>query len=385
MSGVSVDHIVSIIIFLAAIMLFVGLFGQIVQPAVTYQQNQAVSTKCSDLLDNMLLNPGSPSNWGQESSAPTSFGVQDPEFTEYQLSAFSLMRLSSVTGNLVEYDNLYYNELTSGPGAFLLTPTAQALNYSAALALLGINNAYGFQLSLTPDINVTIADITANQAGAPLNLTISAMGTGFPFAGASINYCLIIVTLGQNAAQYPSYTIQNGVLTTNPQGVAYKTFNSVTDDANQVYAFIAYTQLDGLEGVGYFTHDTITNQNVVPIVQDMGSHAVVLAHNYDLNNSGLAGSSLEYNATFVMSAEDNTLSELSLGSSSSPGLVGTVTSGVVNPYSNFDANKHNWYFDNYLSSQLHYGRCGNDALGHKFSCFSSNLWGKPSAADVGCN
>ncbi len=214
----------------------------------------------------------------------------------------------------------------------MLTPTAQALNYSAALALLGINNIYGFQLSLTPDINVTIADITANQAGAPLNLTISAMGTGFPFAGASINYCLIIVTLGQNAAQYPSYTIQNGVLTTNPQGVAYKTFNSVTDDANQVYAFIAYTQLDGLEGVGYFTHDTITNQNVVPIVQDMGSRAVVLAHNYDLNNSGLAGSSLEYNATFVMSAVDNTLNELSLGSSSTPGLVGTVTSGVVDPF-----------------------------------------------------
>ena len=104
MSGVSIDHIVSIIIFLAAILLFVGLFGQMVQPAITYQQNQAVATKCSDLLDTMLLNPGSPSNWGQENSIPTGFGVQDPEFTEYQLSAFSLMRLSSATGNLVEYD-----------------------------------------------------------------------------------------------------------------------------------------------------------------------------------------------------------------------------------------------------------------------------------------
>ena len=160
MSGVSIDHIVSIIIFLAAILLFVGLFGQIVQPAITYQQNQAVATKCSDLLDNMLLNPGSPSNWGKENSAPTSFGVQDPEFTQYQLSAFSLMRLSSATGNLVEYDkttpNIYYNELTSGSGAFLLTPNAQALNYSTALTLLGINGTYGFQLTLTPDITVSI-------------------------------------------------------------------------------------------------------------------------------------------------------------------------------------------------------------------------------------
>src|SRR5208283_4444593 len=189
MSGISVDHIVSIIIFLAAILLFVGLFGQMVQPAVTYQQNQAVATKCSDLLDTMLLNPGSPSNWGQENSAPTSFGVQNPEFTEYQLSAFSLMRLSSVTGNLVEYDktnpNIFYTEQTSGNGAFLLTPNAQALNYSTAMTLLGINDTYGFQLTLTPDINVTIADTTANQVGAPLSLSISALGTGFPFAEAT--------------------------------------------------------------------------------------------------------------------------------------------------------------------------------------------------------
>ena len=240
MSGVSIDHIISIIVFLAAIMLFVGLFGQIVQPALTYQQNQAVATKCSDLLDNMLLNPGSPSNWGQENSTPTFFGVQNPEFTEYQLSAFSLMRLSSATGNLVELDKTipetYYNEQTSGFGTFLLTPNAYALNYSTAQTLLGINNTYGFQLTLTPDITVSIADVTANQAGSPLSFSINAMGTGFPFAGASINYCLITVTTG---GQFPSYAIQNGANTTDSQGTAYASFPSVADGANQIYTFIA--------------------------------------------------------------------------------------------------------------------------------------------------
>ena len=340
MSGVSVDHIVSIIIFLAAIMLFVGLFGQIVQPAVTYQQNQAVSTKCSDLLDNMLLNPGSPSNWGQENSAPTSFGVQDPEFTQYQLSAFSLMRLSPATGNFIEYDkttpNIYYNELTSGPGTFLLTPTAQALNYSAALSLLGINDIYGFQLTLTPDI---IVSITQQIKLAPLELSVSAAGAGFPFANATINYCLIISDLRSNCAQYPSYTIQTGVASTDQQGMAiqgannYLSFSNV-QNPDQVYAFIAYAQLDGIVGVGYLTHDTSPNadQYVVPIVQDIGSQAVALANNYDLNDSGPAGSSLQYNATFVISTEDYALSELSLGSSDSIGLVGTVTSGAGNPY-----------------------------------------------------
>jgi len=317
-------------------MLFVGLFGQIVQPAITYQQNRAVATKCSDLLDNMLLNPGSPSNWGQENSTPTSFGVQDPEFTQYQMSAFSLMRLGSATGNLVEYDktpNMYYNSITAGFGASLLTPNAQALNYSTALTLLGINSTYGFQLTLTPDITVSITDITANQAGSPLNLSISATGTGFPFAEASINYCLILVTLPLTDAQYPSYTIQNGIATTNQQGMAYVAFPTVTDP-NQVYAFIVYAHLAGIVGVGYHTRvsSLSTDQYVVPIVQDMASQEVALAHNYDLNNSGPAGFSLKYNATFVISKQDYTLSELSLGSPNSQGIVGTVTSGIGNPY-----------------------------------------------------
>jgi hypothetical protein len=332
LAGVSVDHIISIIVFLVAIVLFVSLFGQMVQPALTYQQNKAVATKCSDLLDNMLLNPGSPSNWGQENSAPTSFGLQNPEFTEYESSAFSLMRLNPATGNIVEYSktalNVYYNELTSGSGTFLFTPAAQALNYSTAQTLLGINGTYGFQLTLTPDISVTVTDTTASQAGSPLHLSISVMGTGFPFVDATINYCLILVSLPSSGSQYPSYTILNGVNSTNQQGMAYETFPSVTNDANQVYAFVAYAQLNGIVGVGYFVHDTITAQSVVPLVQNMGSQTVALANSYDLNNSGPAGSSLKYNATFVISKTDYTLNELSLGSSNS---TGTVISGVGNP------------------------------------------------------
>ncbi len=112
---------VSIIIFLAAILLFVGLFGQTIQTAVIYQQHQAIATKCSDLLDEIMLNPGSPNYWGQSDSAPSSFGVQDPEFTEYRLSAFSLMRLGASTGDLVEYDktpNTMYTRVTAGAERF---------------------------------------------------------------------------------------------------------------------------------------------------------------------------------------------------------------------------------------------------------------------------
>ena len=90
------------------------------------------------------------------------------------------MRLTSSTGNVVEYDktspNIYYNNVSLGFGASLLIPNTQALNYSSAATLLGINNTYGFQLALTPDITVSISE---NQACSPLSLSITASGTGF--------------------------------------------------------------------------------------------------------------------------------------------------------------------------------------------------------------
>jgi hypothetical protein len=82
MAGATIDHIVSTIIFLAAIVLFISLFGQTVQTALIYQQHRSTASKCSDLIDNMLLNPGSPIRWGQTNNAPTGFGLQDPEFTQ---------------------------------------------------------------------------------------------------------------------------------------------------------------------------------------------------------------------------------------------------------------------------------------------------------------
>ncbi len=335
MAGVAIDHIVSIIIFLAAILLFVGLFSQTAQTAVIYQQHQGVATKCSDLLDNMLLSPGSPSYWGQSNSTLASFGVQDPEFTQYELSSFSLMRLQAA-GDLVEYDktpNTFYTQISSN-GAFLVTPNSYALNYSEALKLLGINGTYGFQLSLTPDATLSIRNLTECS---PLELSVTATGASFPFAGATVNYCLILVELGQTDAQYPSCTMLNGTATTNQQGVAvqnghpYISFPTVTD-SNQIYAFIAYAHLDGVVGVGYYTSVTENSQSVVPVLQDMGSQTVVLAHNYDLNNSDAPTSSLKYNATFVIATQDYTLSELSLDSTH-PNY-GVIMSGKENPTQN---------------------------------------------------
>ena len=329
MAGATIDHIVSVIIFIAALVLFVSLFSQTVQTAVIYQQHRATATKCSDLIDNILLNPGSPSGWGQTSTAPTEFGVQDPEFTEYQLSPFSLMRVSSPSGEQVFYkqpSDTYVGSVV-GLDNNLFVPTSEAVSYSSALKLLGINSTYGFQLSLSPVVTVSV---TETHSANPLTLLVSATGTGFPLSNATVNYCLICVTLPTTDADYPAYSMENGVVKVDESGLTQIQFSSVTD-ANQSYAFFAYAYLGGLLGVGYHERVSSTDEYVAPLIQDIQSQKVLLANSFDLNSSGPAGKSLKYNATFAMLTEDYTLRELPLNASNDLSKEGVVTSGIGNP------------------------------------------------------
>ena len=89
--------------------------------------------------------------------------------------------------------------------------------------------------------------------------------------------------------------------------------------------------MNGIEGVGYHTRVSSNSQYIVPIIENMTSQQVILAHNYDFDSSETMQSTLKYNATFVFSTEDYSLTTLSLGDSS-PGIVGTVSSGIGNPY-----------------------------------------------------
>ncbi len=325
----TIDHMVSLTVFIAALIVFMGLFSQTIQTSITYQQHKSISTKCSDLLDSILLNPGSPLTWGQSSAPPASFGLQDPEFMQYQLSPFSFMRLDVGADTLIfeKTSTNTYSSLNDQFGNYLIMPQNEVLNYSSVQNLLSINNTYGFQLTLTPLISVSIREENANN---PLQLSINVNGAGFPLTNASISYCLVKVFLPSAEADYPFYEIKNGVITADQQGFAQVSFPDVTNDES--YAFIAYAHLGGLTGVGHYERSSSTDQYVVPLVKDMSQQKVLIAHNYDLNASGPAGFSLKYNATFVILTEDFTLRELPFGFSGDSNLVGTVISGPGNPY-----------------------------------------------------
>lgn len=321
MAGATIDHLISLIVLLGAILLFISLFNQTLQTAVLYQHHRIIATKCSDLLDNMLLNPGNPTNWGTNSCTLTGFGLQDPEFTQYELSPFSLMRLNYSLGRPIPYSKTgaNYSNINLGFGESLLVPFNEGINYSTAVRLLGIDGTYGFGLAITPIVEVAISEVQRN----PLSLAVAVTGNGFPLANANISYCVIAVN-GQ--ALYPSYTINSNSSTTDSQGLASLSFPSI-DRTRQSFAIIAYARMSGLVGVGYYENALYEDNYAVPLIDDLNSRSIVIAHSSDVYNG--SSSTIAYNATLVVLSEDFTLREIPLANS-----FGNIVSGPGNPYGN---------------------------------------------------
>ena len=330
----TIDHMVATVVFLGALLLFVGLFNQTIQTAILYQRHRHIATKCSDLLDNILLNPGYPLDWGKNNCTPTGFGLQDPEFTQYKLSPFSLMRLRSSVGEPVYYSKTdsYYSNITMGYG-FLLVPFSEAVNYSTATKLLGINNTYGFQLTITPIVTVSIGE---TQPKNPLILSVNVTGTGFPLANANVSYCLLTVREGGGGGPYPSYTLEYGADLTDDKGSVLLSFPSVTTDVS--YVLIVYAHLSGLEGVGYYEHATYENSYVVPFIADLEERRVLIAHSFDVHG-GSDPAEIAYNATFVLLTEDYTLREMPMENST--GKIGKINYGEGKPYQNITIPTYN--------------------------------------------
>ena len=323
MSGVSIDHLVSIVVLFVAVLLFIGLFNQTLSVGVDYQRNTSTAKECGDLLDTMLLTTGIPPQ-----GAPNAFGLQDPLLTQYQLSPFSLMRLDSSTETPVSYQGLTYSAITTSPHNYLLYPYTDMINYSTALALLGINGTYGFQLSLTPTVNVSIAQ-TSPSTG-PLSLSMHVTGTGFPLAYADVNYLLIPVLLNTNYPDFETIANQTGTVETNSVGSASIAFSNFSLNPNWTYAFVAYAYLDGITGIGYYEPQSspVGNQSsIVPFLDPLSTKDVTLANSYDVPPTSTKGNILYYNTTFILESQNYAIQETLLGSSNSSG---SVTSGTGN-------------------------------------------------------
>jgi hypothetical protein len=296
LTGHTIDHLVATIAFIAAIFLFLGLFTQTLQAAVLYQQNRHVALKASDLLDNVLLSPGYPYNWGETNTTLSCFGLQQPGAAGYELSPFALMRLTSLSGEPVEYpvgEGKWYSNVSLGLGGYLFLPLSDAINYETAAMLLGVNGTYGFQLSITPIVNVSITEYQSN----PLILKVEVDGPGFPLSGANLGYYLYRTDKKGNIE------LTTGTEQTDSAGVAYLNF---TFDGAETYTIIAHAGLGGLKGFGYYIHQAFEKgAGIIPFIVDYEEGKVFLAHDWDVNGIGEPPEpNYFYTATFYVLTEE---------------------------------------------------------------------------------
>jgi hypothetical protein len=288
-AGATIDHLVAFTVYLAAILLFIGFFNQMNQTAIVYQYHRYIATKCSDVLDSILLNPGTPSDWGVSGSSTqklTFFGLQDPEFQEYRLSPFSLMRLLSPGAQ--QYNNVSW----SLNGGYLLLQASQCISYRNVTSLLGINGTYDFQLAITPTITVDVSEVP----DAYLKLKIQAYGTGFPLGKAYLNYLMFWANTGPGNYPILNYNFTSDILQTDSSGIAFKEFPSLS--SGTAFTFIVKASTAGISGIGYLSQETVTNAgSLIPYIQsyDDGTANVLLTQN---PQTGLG--SVYFNASFYV-------------------------------------------------------------------------------------
>jgi len=302
LTGATIDHMISVTILIAALLVVMTTFTGMFATAADYDRNRKVANKAVDIMNTICLSPGNPMNWGETDAPVLGFGLQDPESGGYTLSPYSIMRLqtsdSSGGSQLVEYppgSGEFYNNMSGKYGHGIFTPIGACVSNSEVQELLGLNGMYGFGLDIVPTLDISISQIDTK----PLKLKIEVYGAGVPLSGATLKCHLFEVVKGEDV--YPAIATYTHVTQTNSSGVVNVIFPEVTDN-DPSYTFTVYASIGGLNGVGYYTHNTIVDgdpQYIIPIIKDFDEGQVYIAHNWLFDSP-----EIKYNATFFILTPD---------------------------------------------------------------------------------
>jgi len=316
MAGATIDHMISLTILVAALLIAMMSFNQMFSSAVAYETNTQVATKAMDLINTICLSPGNPTDWGSTNQTVLGFGLQDPSVGGYALSPYSLMRLNTVDdpSQLLEYppgSGEFYNNLTASFGDAILTPLGDCVNYTTAAELLGITGEYGFSLDVTPTLDV---QITKRYGYGHLALEVDVSGSGLPLSGASLNYYLLYVQTGIATSKIVPYI---GVDETDSSGSVILEFEDV-DENGDAYQFMTYVRLNGLTGMGYYSQDDLMGypQFVVPLIRDYDEGIITIAHSWGVHEyTQTPVPNVTYNATFFVLTSDFQLQQYEIENS----------------------------------------------------------------------
>lgn len=292
MTGVAIDHLLSLTLLVSVLFFSMGVYSEIINTAVVYQRNNQVALKTADLIDSMCLSPGFPQNWTQSSSDPSVFGLQQYGVGGYRLNPFALMRLLD-PNSTVSLGGVTYFNISMGDGSYLFMPASEHVEYAAVSKLLGINSSYGFRLTITPTLNVSVSEVAEN----PLQISVVVEGLGGRLRGANVN-ATVFASSGQGTQ--PIIDVFSASEETNATGAVSFTFPTV-DSSQDTYNFIAQVNLSGLIGTGFYSNVISEESLMVPIITDYENGEVMLCHLFDITNATTPpADALKYNATYYV-------------------------------------------------------------------------------------
>lgn len=270
----AIDHLISLLILLAALMVFFSIYSQMIGAAIVYQRNHQVAVKVTDLLNNILLTTGIPPNWGQTSTSPLAFGLQQPEVGGFRVSPFALLRLIPPE-NTVMFSGSPFNNVSVGQGASLFLPVDEYVTYSTAAKLLGVNGSYGFQLTVAPTLIVSVSQVESN----PLKFRVEIDGPGLPLAGGLVNGSLYCVT---DDVPTPSINLLRRLNETDSTGLTFLTFPI---DAPEAYSILVQVHLTGVAGIGFYSKSGDNEDLLVPLIVNYEQKKVALVHRGDVGGA----------------------------------------------------------------------------------------------------
>jgi hypothetical protein len=325
-TGATIDHMISVTILIAALLVAMMTFNGLFASAIDYDRNRQVANKAVDIMNTICLSPGSPVDWGSTNKSVLGFGLQDPHVGGYALSPYSMMRLfsNSSGSQLVEYplgSGIFYNNLTADFGDAILTPLGDCIDYSDVAELLGITDEYGFSINIEPTLNVSISKV---YGLGHLALKVNVTGSGLPLSGATLNHYLLQVTKEGSSTIVPYL----GVNSTDSSGSLLLEYDDI-DEVNDAYHFMVYVSLSGLTGVGYYSQDDRGDhpQYIVPLVSDYNTGTVLIAHSWGVHNyTETPVPAVDFNATFFVLTSDFHLQQLEIANSTSA-LTGKLNYG----------------------------------------------------------
>jgi len=303
MTGATIDHMISVTILIAALLVAMMTFNGLFASAIDYDRNRQVANKAVDIMNTICLSPGSPTDWGETNETLLGFGLQDPRVGGYALSPYSIMRLKTATNDsqLIEYppgSGSFYNNISANFGDAILTPLGDCINYTSATELLGINGTYGFSIDITPTLNVIISKV---PGVGYLIFKVDVIGSALPLSGATLNYYLFHVGKGVSTS---TFVVYSGVEETNSSGSALIEFPTLNpDDDTDAYHFMVYASLSGLNGIGYYSQDALDDypQFVVPLIYDYDEGIIMIAHSWGVHEyTQTPVPEVTYNATFYV-------------------------------------------------------------------------------------